>query len=402
MRLFTFSLLLLLLTCSCRSTKEIIPEINDKTELEAYVDDNFSKSGIPGLSIIAFNDDGRLYTRNFGYADLESKRAFDENTIQNIASISKTFIAVSLMKAVEDGKLRLDDEINQYLPFPVVHPKHPEVPITVRHLANHTSGIRDTKHYLHAYYFTDRENVRLEDVPKDTRDFIPLLKANEKLDDREILTKILNPEGEWYDKKHGFTKKAPGEKTWYTNIGANLSALVLEGATGMTYEDYVRKHIFEPLGMKNTFWDWSKVPAEQAATRYFNMEYAVPAYELLTRADGGVLTSASDLSLFMTEMFRGYKGRGSLLTPESYEEMFRHQSPIHEDLYHGIYWEVESDRSGFRHDGGDPGVVTMAAYNTERDRAMILFSNRDAGDQSMHHLSRIWNAVGRYDWRKSR
>ncbi len=400
MRILFFSLLLLLLTYSCGSTKEVIPVLNSTSELDAYADENFAKSTIPGLSIIAFNEGGRLYTRNFGYANLKEERPFDENTIQNIASISKTFIAVALMKAVDEGKLKLDDEINQYLPFPVVHPKYPEVPITVRHLANHTSGIQDSKHYLHAYYFLDRENVRLEDVPKDTREFIPLIKANEKLDDREILTNILSPDGEWYDKKHGFTKKAPGEKTWYTNIGANLSALVLEGATGMTYEDFVRQHIFEPLGMKNTYWDWSKVPTDQTATRYFDMEYAVPDYELLTRADGGVLTSVSDLSLFMTEMFRGFKGKGKLLSPEGYTEMFRHQSLIRETLHHGIYWEVESDGSGFRHDGGDPGVVTMAAYNTEKDRALILFSNRDASGQSMHHLSRIWNAVGRYDWSK--
>jgi len=400
MRILFFSILLLLLTYSCGSTKEVIPVLNSTSELNAYADDNFAKSGIPGLSIVAFDESGKLYNRNFGYANLEKKQPYDENTIQNIASISKTFLAVALMKAVDQGKLKLDDEINQYLTFPVVHPRFPEIPITVRHLANHTSGIRDTRFYLRAYHLMDRENVKAEDYPKDVRDFIPLLKANDKLDDQEILTSILSPEGEWYDKKHGFTKKAPGEKTWYTNIGANLSALVLEGATKMTYEDYVRQHIFEPLGMKDSSWDWSEVPADRVATRYFDMEYAVPDYELLTRADGGVLTTVSDLSFFMTEMFRGFKGRGSLLTKESYAEMFRQQSPIRDDLYHGIYWEVKADRSVFRHDGGDPGVVTIASYNADKDRAMIVFSNRDASGQSMHHLYQIWNAVGRYDWSK--
>jgi len=119
MRLNTFFFVCLNLLCSSfLNAQSVNQEINEKMT-KAY-----QKSGLPGLSLVMVNADGFLYQKSFGYADLDSKEPYENGTIQNIGSISKTLIGVSLMQLVEKGKLKLEDSINKYLPFPVTHPKY--------------------------------------------------------------------------------------------------------------------------------------------------------------------------------------------------------------------------------------------------------------------------------------
>ncbi|MBX2828623.1 MAG: beta-lactamase family protein [Flavobacteriaceae bacterium] len=98
---------------------------------------------LPGFAVSIFSKDTVFLSRGYGLANMEEQRHYDPQTVQSIASVSKTLIAVALMKAVEDGKVALDHPINNYLPFPVNHPKYPDIPITLRHLATHSSGITD-------------------------------------------------------------------------------------------------------------------------------------------------------------------------------------------------------------------------------------------------------------------
>ena len=107
----------------------------------------YAQNHIVGFSVAIVNQDKILYTKGFGYSDKLKNKAYTENTIQNIASISKTFIGISLLKAQELGKLNLDDPINNYLPFEVINPKFPNTAITIRHLATHTSSIIDPSRY---------------------------------------------------------------------------------------------------------------------------------------------------------------------------------------------------------------------------------------------------------------
>src|SRR5690606_4181528 len=142
------------LTISCNQQKSKTVKsgkkvLTAKDSLTAELD-SIQKSGkIIGFGAAMVDENGVLYTNGFGYADKETKTPYTENTIQHIASVSKTLIGISLMKAQEMGKLKIDDPIKNYLPFKVVNPSSPTETITIRHLTQHPSGINDAEQDMH-------------------------------------------------------------------------------------------------------------------------------------------------------------------------------------------------------------------------------------------------------------
>jgi len=145
----------------------------------------FVKSQLPGMGVALVNKDSVLYMNSFGQADLAAKKNYETRSIQNIGSISKTLIGISLMKLVDEGKLNLDDPINKYLPFMVKHPKYPETAITIRHLATHTSGIKDipANYDLKAYYldsYHQKSDISLKGFSMTERIFLKNVQKNKK------------------------------------------------------------------------------------------------------------------------------------------------------------------------------------------------------------------------------
>ena len=107
-----------------------------------------------GLAAAVIVDRQVVWTKGYGFADWRRTRPFTPGTMMNIASISKPFTGVAMMRAIQEGQLTLDADINTYLPFRVVNPHHPAEKITLRHLATHTSGIADRDEvYSRAYHF---------------------------------------------------------------------------------------------------------------------------------------------------------------------------------------------------------------------------------------------------------
>ena len=114
-----------------------------KATLDSVIIAKKKESGIVGLGASVIVDKKLVLSTGYGFADFENKVPFKSSTIMNIASISKTFTGVCIMKAVEDGLVSLDEDINKYLPFRVINPNSPHDKITLRHLATHTSGLID-------------------------------------------------------------------------------------------------------------------------------------------------------------------------------------------------------------------------------------------------------------------
>ena len=123
-------------------------------EFDAYIRQAISDAGIAGMGIAIVSGDSIVFNKGYGHADIKNSRPFTPHTVMNIASISKTFIGVAIMQAVEDNLIDLDDDVNKILPFQVVNPNLPESIITLRHLMRHMSGIRDEKTtYFNSYHY---------------------------------------------------------------------------------------------------------------------------------------------------------------------------------------------------------------------------------------------------------
>jgi len=377
-----------------------------KEELSQKLETTFQKANFPGMAVAIVDEDQILYHKEFGYADLATKKPFTQNTIQNIGSTSKTFIGVSLMQLVEQGKLNLDTKVNDILPFEVTNPYHPNTPITIRQLATHTSSIRDRNfnYGLNAYTSNDATKGNRKGLPLMYKIQFKRILKNEHLSLGEFLKNTLSKKGAWYKKKN-FYKNQPGTVEHYSNIGAGLAGYIVEVVSGEKYGDYVVHHILKPLGMNASGWTTETTNQAQFAKRYVNGT-PFPDYDLMTYPDGGLISSMNDLTTYLMAMTRGYQGESQLLSPESFQVMMSNQykqSPLSISIKEtegrsGIFWDIfgKEGKGDIGHNGSDPGILTFMYFDPESGIGCLLMTNTDAEDKQIKEVVRMWHMLINY------
>ena len=389
--LLSLSAILLILSCKeePNSTKKIANNNYIKDSLTVEIK-NLNKNYFNGLGVAIVDSSGFLYKEGFGFADVESKKPYTENTLQPIASVSKTFIGLALMKAQEKGLLNLDDPVNKYLPFEVRNPNFPDADITIKQLATHTSSIKDTDNYMGKSYVLkdviDSTLVQPENIPQS---FNP---KHTNIDLAEFLENYLSKDGKWYN-TNAFTASKPNQFFEYTNVGASLGAYIIEIVSNKSYADFTTEHILKPLGMNNSGWSYNTVNFENVSTLYSDIETKIPFYSLITYPDGGFITNINDLGKYLTELLQGYSGNGTILTQESYKQLFKIQlteenfkekrdktNPYDDEYNSGIFMGFSSFNN-IGHTGGDPGVSSLMFFNQKTKIGRILFVNTNIQDQ---------------------
>lgn len=400
-------ILIFALIISCKQkTNKIIEQSKDysslKDSLTSDLNEIKNKKNIVGFSTSIVNENGILYNKGFGYSNLENQIEYTENTIQNIASISKTLIGISLFKAQEMGKLELDDPINNYLPFKVINPTHSNIPITIRHLSTHTSTIIDTDNFWENTYI-----LKNKDHPKSVSVFGYMKPPDSEIPLADFLKSLLSDKGNLY-LPDNFSKEKPGEKFSYSNLGATLCALVIEYATETPYDQFTKENILNPLKMKNSGWSIKAVDSTRISKLYGNYESVLADYSILSYPDGGLLTTSNDLSKLLTEFIKGYAGKGTLLSEESYKKLFEDQlsesqMPEGTDANFGIFLDFSKGFMGdnfetIGHSGGDPGVVAGMFFNSETGlgRILILNTDSDFDDNVIPQFKEVWGKLNIY------
>ena len=329
-----------------KSSDGIIKEFND------YINQSISDANIAGMAVAIVSGDSILFSQGYGYVDIQTKEPFTPHTVMNIASITKTFVGVSVMHLVEKGVTNLDDDVNHILPFNVQNPNSPESVITLRHIMSHMSGIRDNLNvYLPSYHYGS-------DSP------IPL---------GEFLKDYLSPGGKHYS-KNNFTEKKPGEKFEYSNIGAGLAGYIVEHVSGKPLNTFTKEIIFKPLEMHNTCWFLSEMDRSKHTRLYESEENhtklkSIDLYGLTTYPDGGVRTTVADLSHYLIWiMNRGRFKETRILKEATVTEML---TPDYTDSY-TKFWSID-DWIG--HGGEDPGVSTGMYFSPIDKLGIIIFIN---------------------------
>lgn len=347
---------------------EVRNEISDLfTATDHSIEQRMNKVRIVGLGAAIIVNKEIVWERGYGFADKEREVPFTKDTIMNIGSISKTITGAALMRAVQDKKLSLDENVNRYLPFKVTNPHFPNAPITLRQLATHTSGITDRGPvYASAYRFGRDSPDALGDFLQDY--FVP---------------------GARNYSEANFLASKPGTHREYSNIGAALAGHVVELAVGEKLSVYTKSNIFAPLRMTNTGWFLSDIDLSKHSTLYIGQGLPVPIqlYGLTTYPDGGLRTSVNNLSRFFASLLNGgvYDGV-RILDRESVDEMTRLQYDIaskpdnvelsgENAMNSGIFWATKRNLTRFGHSGADPGIVTMMLSDADKEIGVVLFVN---------------------------
>ena len=359
---------------------------NTADSIARFIQQKMEESGMVGLAAAIIVNKKLVWTKGFGYADLENKKPFTPHTIINIGSISKTITGVSMMQAIEEKKIALDEDINNYLPFKVIHSYFPNERISLRNLATHTSGIVDQYPlYSTTYHYGS-------DSPEALGEF---------------LKNYFEPKGKYYSPDN-FLKHKPGSYRDYSNIATGLAGYIIESATGQKLNAYSKHHIFTPLKMIDSGWFLSEINLANHSKLYENqggIPKVIPLYGLTTYPDGGVRTSVADLSKFFICLLNDGVYEGTrILEKESVDEMLRFQfttlnKPENvnlEELNSGLFWATKRNLTLIGHGGTDPGVKTLMLSDASKEIGVLLFTNTSLDEEGTNTFGAIYNALYAY------
>lgn len=364
-----------------------IGQVDNSAQIDSVIGNTMKSKNLVGISAAIIIDKKLVWTKGYGYADRENRKSFTPNTIMNIASISKTFTGVCLMKAVEQGKLSLDEDINKYLPFKVINPNFPNEKITLRHLATHTSGLADRyPFYTDSTYFYG--GARPEPLS-------------------QFLQNYFCPGGKYYSKDN-FLNSRPGTYRDYSNIAAGLAGYIVELKTGKTLSEYAKQNIFSPLKMSNSGWSLAGIDINNHSKLYKKQGDSIikiPLYEGTTYPDGGIRTSVNELSkFFICLLNEGQFEKTRILKKQTVDEMLRFQFTASnkpenvnvDKLNSGIFWATKMGATRIGHNGSDPGVRTFMLSDLSKEIGIVLLFNTSLSEKEDGIFFDVYNELYKY------
>jgi CubicO group peptidase (beta-lactamase class C family) len=389
----------------------IDPEVDQQLQV------HLEEGGVPSFTVGIVVEDELVWAKSYsGVAGTD--------TVYIIGSVSKPFIATAILQLYERGLIDLDADINEYLPFPVRHPKFPDEPISVRTLLTNRSGLAmDAEDYIR---FQNPDEVIREYVSHVFGIDLPELNLDPNPSRAEFFKVLLTPGGEYYSKN--VWSETPGSYQ-YSNIGYGLLAYIIECATEKSIEEYLQTNIFDPLEMahsgaelagleayhaypyqriqgeyiriplrgipfhrycaiwdlgcvgKNLFSPGGYLPVPEDINQYLENGYLrFPLYKNLV-GNGGVRTSVPDLSKFMIAHMNGGRAPNGyqLLQPETVEMMHEIAVPTTGSINlipmrgYGMGWTIAED--GIQgHIGGASGYEAEMLYkDTPQGKVGIIF-----------------------------
>ncbi len=343
---------LTVLTLTLLFSRGVLAQPGSRDELEAFLDGVFAAEmrshSIASATISIVRDGELFFAKGYGYADRETQRPVDPGkTLYRPGSISKLFTWTSVMQLVERGKIDLDADINQYLTDFKIPDTFPE-PITMKHLMTHTPGFEDGGlGYL---------------LIKDEKDLVPLsvsLAAH--------IPKRVRP---------------PGTYSSYSNYGTALAGLIVANVSGVPFEEYVEKNIFEPLQMANSTFR-EPLPerlAPDMATAYLRKNGAFERghFELISNFGpaGALSSTATDMARFMIAHLQlGRFGEGRILAEETARQMHERIYSLDERLpgmAHGFYQEEVRGQKIIGHGGDTQFFHSVLSLFPEHDLGLFV------------------------------
>jgi CubicO group peptidase (beta-lactamase class C family) len=331
-----------------------------ETFLEGFMPMELQREDIAGAVICVVKDGKVLFEKGYGYADVRNRKPVTvDATLFRPGSISKTFTWMAVMQLMEQGKLDLNRDVNEYLDFRI--PARFGKPITLKDIMTHTPGFQET---LKELFVANASDLRPLDVYLKTH--LP----------REIFP--------------------PGTTPAYSNYGATLAGYIVQRVSGMPFDDYVEKNIFQPLGMSHTTFrqplpdnlkgmmsnGYQKASGEAKGFEYVE---AWPA--------GSVSTTADDMSHWMIAHLRNGEYKGArILKPETAQLMHSRVWTNLPELNGGCYGFYEQSLNGHRSigHGGDTQWFHSDMFLMVDDNVGLFVSFNSQGKGEISVRDALW------------
>jgi CubicO group peptidase (beta-lactamase class C family) len=346
----------------------------DDPRLAAVLDPEIERSlkagRIPSLAVACVSGDRFVWTRSAGLANIRVKTPAACDTVYLIASTFKTMSATALLQLMDQGKFKLDDRVNDYLDGLEIKGENKRTPVTFRHLLTHTSGL-PTDFGRHAVW-DDASPPALADY----------LQGRLQL---------------W---------RRPGTRVLYSNIAFTLVAHLVERLSGMPFKEYMRRHVFAPVEMRDTAFEPRADMAERLAIPYMPVRRRSGLYRPVdwVKADawpaGVVYGTAVDMGRWLIAALNGgsYKGR-RLVSEATFREMTKRQfdrfaGPINggwlnETSGYGLAWWVSTvdGETIIAHSGSVNGYTAFIAGNLERRTGVVILTNGNKAHRWLYGLA---------------
>ena len=323
----------------------------------------FEKNHFPGLAYGLVVDGELLDSHCFGYTNLEQQIPVTTKSLFSIASITKSFTAMAIIKLRDDGQLRLDDPIDQYIPeLKMIDPVTKDAPtLTIRHFLTHNVGMTKDDPWA------DRQSGLSDD------DFVAILKK-------------------------GVTLSNPPGSVWeYTNLGYAILNRLVTVVSQVPHEEYIKREILIPLGMTNTIWESSEAPLDLLAQgyRWQSDHYALEnsVYEEPPGIIAGLISSIEDFSKYISYHLQAWPPRDEpeygpirrsslreMQHPWNFIELTKNTNNpnvFETSAYgYGLFWLKTSDGLVIvRHDGALPGFGSNWLMLPEYGIGLVSFAN---------------------------
>lgn len=329
---------------------------------ESEIQELMKKLDVVGLSVAVVKNNNIIYTHSFGLKNIETNTPLTGTDLFRIASISKSFSATSIMQLVAAGKISLDDDFSKLIGFTVRNPKYPETVITLRMVLSHRSSLNDSEGYL-------------------------------KLD-------VINPEknADW---AKCYNDYEPGKGYQYCNLNYNMVGTVIEKISGQRFDQYVKKHITDPLGLYAgynvnaldskrfvTLYEYDSVsrnltPAPLAYAprteeiKNYMMGYSTPVFS----PTGGMKISAPDLAKYMTMHMNLGTYKGVKIMEKKYARQM--QTKVSEEEGYGMaMMNFDNLIPGKRmtgHSGSAYGLYSAMFFQPEEKFGFVVITNGSNG-----------------------
>ncbi|HXJ07334.1 MAG TPA: serine hydrolase domain-containing protein [Candidatus Acidoferrum sp.] len=358
---------LLFLPLASAQQKEELPHPSTLSELQKAMKKVLDKYHLPGAGVALVSNGNLLWCGGLGKADIASGRDVSCDTEFRVGSISKSFVALALLKLQEEGKINLEARLQDVAPeVPVKNPWQSSNPVRIVNLLEHTAGFDDME-AAEVYNFNDRYDFSL----------------------LEVFKRFQEPQD---------VRWPPSTRMSYSNPGFGIAGYLIEKISGEPFDRYIRETILRPIGMSNADFPFTEANRALLATPYHgDPPHALPGFPFIyLRPAGDLKASPGELAKLVQFLLRrGKAGDVQIVKPESIIRMESVETTLAAKnglrLGYGLanYTEVTGGIVTHGHDGGIDGFISSYRYMPEQNWGYVVLLNSTQSGQALNDLNKL-------------